>query len=51
MKTHCKEDWSKTLLKDLKFIKEEKNEEEILKMTKKMSIKRKYMQKLKWQPS
>ena len=33
MKTHCKEDWSKTLLKDFKFIKEENNDEEIVKMT------------------
>ena len=34
MKTHCKGDWYRTLLEDFEFIKEEKNDEEIVKMNK-----------------
>ena len=34
MQTHCKGDWYRTLLEDFDFIKEEKNDEEIVKTNK-----------------
>ena len=40
MKTHCKGDWYRTLLEDFEFIKEDKNDEEIVKMTKNVNKKK-----------
>ena len=34
MKTHCKGDWYRTLLEDFSFIKEVKNYEDIVRITK-----------------
>ena len=50
VKSNCKGDWYRTLLEDFEFIKEEKNDEEIVKMNK-LSIKRRFMLKLKRQLS